>query len=321
MTINDAAQMYFDLKQGLIKPSSFANSYRWYRDHIKDRIGDMEINDMTNRELQKFYNSLVTEKCKNNPDKTLSAHSIKDIVGFLKTILYFAMEEGEMNERRYKLKSPYGMRVNDNNQDEYLDERYYKKLLENCVDLEKSLFTKAKIFTLIALTTGLRNGEICGLQWEDVDIENKTIEVRKTVQRIVNADGSSYINIGSPKSEKSKRTVLMPDVTAETLHKYKKLLDVENEKFYILGAKKPTEPRTIRQAYQRFLKSIDIPYLHPHALRHTFATYSISNGGDIKTTSMLLGHANTAITLDTYTHVTKKQVEKTVNKLNDIFNF
>lgn len=320
MTMNEAADMYFEVKQGLIKPSSYVNAQRWYRDHIKDSIGEMELNSITNRELQKFYNRLATAKCKNDPNKTLSQHVIKDIVGFAKTILYFAMEEGEMQERRYKLKSPYGMRTNESNQDEYLDENYYKKVLENCINLENNLYKKAKVFTLIALTTGMRNGEICGLQWKDIHFENGTIEVKKTVQRITKLDGSSYINIGDPKSKTSKRTVIMPNITKQTLQKYKEMLNVDNEELYVLGNEKPTEPRTIRQSYKRYLKKLDIPYIHPHALRHTFTTYSISNGGDVKTISMLLGHANTGITLDTYTHITKRQIEKTVNKLNDIFS-
>ena len=320
MTMDEAAKMYFDLKQGLMRPSSFANLQRLFRDHIQPQIGKVQINDITNRELQKFYNSLVTEKCKNS-DKTLSVGVIKDIVGLAKIILYFAMEEGEMQERRYKLRSPYGMRRNENGQDEYLSEEYYKKILTECANIQSACKKRAKpkIFVLLALTTGMRNGEICGLQWQDINFSDNTLSVKRTVQRIETIDGAGYVNIGEPKSAKSERTVIMPDITSNTLKKYKTMLNIQNDNYYVLGSERPTEPRTMRESYRRLLKYLQIPYIRPHALRHTFATYMIGNGGDVKTTSMLLGHANTAITLDTYTHVTKKQKEKTFHKINELF--
>lgn len=322
MILNEAAEMYFDLKQGLMKPSSFANLQRMYRDHIREYIGYMEIDDLNNRQMQKFYNSLVRRKCLNNSSKTLSKGAAKDIIGLLKTICYFAMEEGEMQEHRYKLKTPYGFREIDEDRPGYLPEDTYGLVLDLCLEISSSSkYNQAKIFTIIALTTGMRIGEVCGLQWKDFDFKSSTVKVNKTVQRIVNEDGSSYIHIGEPKSKTSKRACVLLDITKVALNKYKSTLNDENPDYFMLTNKdKPTEPRTVRQTYQRFLKSNNIPYIHPHALRHSFCTYSISNGGDVKTTSKLMGHANTGITLDTYTHITQKQVETTVNNLNKIFS-
>ena len=273
--------------------------------------------------MQKFYNSLVGKKMKSDLTKTLSSKTAKDIFTFAKTILYFAMEEGEISERRFKTKTPYGFRETDNGQDEYFKEEEYKKLLLLSMTIDESgkIYNQSKIFTMLALTTGMRIGEICGLKWNDVDFESNIIKIQRTVQRIVNIDGSSYINIGEPKSKSSKRTVILTDVAEEALLKYKRCFGEENclPNNYILTNKHtPTEPRTVRQGYSRLLKANDIQYIHPHGLRHTFTTYAIDNGIDVKTTSALLGHAHTSMTLDIYTHITEKQMKNTVNRLNEI---
>lgn len=319
MKFKEAAEMYFDIKSGLMKPSSFANMKRLYRDHIAEYFDDIELDNINSREMQKYYNSLVSKKSKRNANEVLSEHVIKDIVGLAKTICYNAMAEGEMQERRFKLKRPYGMRRCENGQAEYLNEQNYKIIMGFCTNGDYIANGKAKVMTVLALTTGMRIGEICGLKWEDVDFEKGIITVRRTVQRIVNDNGTSYINIGSPKSETSKRDVIILDITKLVLSDYKKYLNIGSESLFVLGGSKPTEPRTLRQAYSRFLRKIGVEYIRPHTLRHTFCTYSISNGCDIKTVSKLLGHSKTDITLDTYTHITQNQIDKTTNVLNAIF--
>lgn len=323
LTVNQAADLYFEMKKGLMKPSSYVNAQRLYRDHIRQYFEDMDCETITSREMQKFYNSLVNRKMKSDPAKTLSSKTAKDIFTFAKTILYFAMEEGEMTERRFKTKTPYGFRDIDNGQDEYFKEEQYKKLmlLSTTIDEKGKNYNQSKMFVMLALTTGMRIGEICGLKWNDVDFESNTIKVQRTVQRIVNIDGSSYINVGEPKSKSSKRVVILTEIAKETLFKYKKYFGAENclPNNYILTNKStPAEPRTVRQGYSRLLKANDIQYIHPHGLRHTFTTYAIDNGIDVKTTSQLLGHAHTSMTLDTYTHITEKQMKNTVNRLNEI---
>lgn len=317
MTFKDAADMYFEIKKGLMKPSSYANFLHIYKKHIAEALDDIDLSEMDSRQLQKFYNSLVNKKCELKKDMTISKHSAKDIVGLVKTILYFAMDEGQMEERSFRLKTPYGFRDTDERKD-FLDEKSYKKLINCCVDLSSKRYLLAKIFAILSVTTGLRIGEVCGLKWEDVNFKKNTIEVKRTVQRIQSENGG-YINIGEPKTQTSKRTVALLSITKEVLKRYKKICDnPDSNTFVLTGKTTPSEPRTVRQTYQRFLKANKIDYVRPHALRHTFTTYSISNGCDVKTISHLLGHANTSITLDTYTHMTKKQMSKTVSKLNKI---
>lgn len=327
MTFKEAAELYYELKDGLMKPSSHASSKHMYAMHIAPYFDEYDCEKINSRELQKFYNSLVNKKKRNNPNERLSEHTIKDIVGLVKTILYFAMEEGEIPETRFKTKKPYGMTKYDNGQEDFLNEKDYKKLIKLCTDGNFKNRGAAKIFIILSVTAGLRIGEVCGLQWGDIDFENKTISIKRTVQRIYLGDSGgekrTKVIIGDPKSEKSKRTVYILDLALEALKQYKEYRNPKNTNLFVVGTNNgtvPNEPRMLRQAYARFLAKNDVKYIHPHALRHTFCTYAIGEGCDIKTVSELMGHSNVSMTLDIYTHTMEKQKEKTRNELNIIFS-
>lgn len=105
---------------------------------------------------------------------------------------------------------------------------------------------------LIALFTGVRIGELCGLQMKDISLTDKTISINKTVQRIYDKKkGESYLHIGPPKTKTSARTIPVPSLLMNIIKKFY----TENPNHYFLtGKTKPTEPRTYRQFFSRFLK-------------------------------------------------------------------
>lgn len=320
MKFSEIAEMYYEDNKGLMKPTSYSSSRWMYDHHIRDYWADRDVTEITSRETQKFFNYLAVKPMPSNPDKTFSEHVVKDIVGLFKTICYYAMREGVIPEFTFKLRKPIGIREKDKTRAAVMDENEYRKVLQLCTDFNFKENAHAKIFCLLGLTCGLRIGEVCGLRWEDIDFDRRTASVKRTVTRICDPDtGASYINIGKPKSKTSERNVYLIECAAETLNRYKVFKGVEDGTEYIIGGKTPSEPRTLRQAYQRFLKKHGINYLHPHGLRHTFCTVTIANGCDIKTVSSLLGHSDTAITLGTYTHITSKQIQNTIDSINTIF--
>lgn len=100
---------------------------------------------------------------------------------------------------------------------------------------------------LLCLFTGLRVGELCGLTWDDIDFENGTLSVKRTVQRI-NKRGSSEVIIGSPKSKTSIRIVPIPAFLLDLLSQQKK----DNKLFLLSGTAKPTERERCNIASRRF---------------------------------------------------------------------
>lgn len=317
MKYKEIAEIYFEDNKATMKPASYYNTRYMYEKYIADYWNEQDISGINSREAQKYYNH-VSKITKADGAQLLAEHTVKDIVALFKTICYYAMREGIMHEFAFKLRKPYGIREKDEARPEYMPEEICKKLIEICTsDIKK--YSKAKIFTLLAMTTGLRIGEACGLRWEDIDFEAQTAKIKRTVERIYDGDSkSTYLHIGDPKTKTSKRIIYLPDVLVKALKEYLEYKGGDDAD-YILGKKVPAEPRTIRQGYTRFIKVYEIEYVHPHALRHTFCTNALSNGCDIKMISNLLGHSNTQITLNVYTHITSQQQRDTMNKLNKLF--
>lgn len=166
------------------------------------------------------------------------------------------------------------------------------------------------ISVLLRLFTGLRIGELCGLKWSDIDFQNGTVSVCRTVQRI-NKHGKSEVAIGSPKSKSSVRIVPIPDFLLAILKAKRK-----GDDFYIItGTSKPTEPRTMQNRFKSILKTCGIRNVNFHLLRHTYATICIENGFDPKTLSELLGHADASITLNRYVHSSMQMKKNYVSRL------
>ena len=170
---------------------------------------------------------------------------------------------------------------------------------------------------LIALFTGVRIGELCGLQMKDISLTDKTININKTVQRIYDKrKQSSYLHIGPPKTKTSARTIPVPSLLMNIIKKFY----TENPNHYFLtGKTKPTEPRTYRQFFARFLKRNGLQKVKFHEIRHTFAVRAIEIPEfDIKSLSEILGHKNVSFTLNVYGSANLQQKVKCMNLLNEL---
>ncbi len=181
-------------------------------------------------------------------------------------------------------------------------------------------FNFVRLAIQTTLHTGLRVGEVCGLQFKDVDIENGTISVNKIITR-----ESSYkldskrktkiskLRIKEPKTANSRREI---PLSKDVLHQYKILLKIVNPECYVAtNSETPTEPRQMNIELKRILKTLGIEPIRFHDLRHTFATRCISSGIDEKTVSLLLGHSDVLTTLKLYTHVDHDSKKTAMDKL------
>jgi Site-specific recombinase XerD len=152
---------------------------------------------------------------------------------------------------------------------------------------------------LLSLYTGMRLGEVCALKWADVDFEQGTITVKRTVQRILRG-AKTALMIGTPKSLHSRRTIPVPVFLLKQLHEM--IADNDEDTFIFGTTATPAEPRTVQRRFSRFMEKLGIQNVHFHTLRHSFATRLLELGVDIKTVSVLLGHGSAKITLDCYAH-------------------
>ena len=169
---------------------------------------------------------------------------------------------------------------------------------------------------MISLYTGLRIGELCALQWKDIDLKGRIVHVRKTVQRIFYKEWTgatkSSVVITAPKTRSAARDVPLASFLVPLL---RELHCSDPETYVLSGDRKCLEPKTYRTFYKRFLERNNLPMLRFHGLRHTFATLCIEDGADCKTVSALLGHASVNLTLSLYVHPQIEQKRKCIERL------
>ncbi len=183
-----------------------------------------------------------------------------------------------------------------------------EEVLKNNVNIRK-------VCLLLCLYTGLRIGEVCGLKWEDIDFNNKTLIVKRTIERIKNNNpkikSKTILIESTPKSETSNRVVPISDFIITLLKDFKG----KDENYILSNSTKLYDPRQFRKFFKRIMKKADIDYTNFHALRHTFATRSIESHMDIKTLSEILGHSNVNITLNLYVHPTDEFKKNSIENL------
>ena len=161
---------------------------------------------------------------------------------------------------------------------------------------------------LLALTTGLRRGEVLGLRWVDVDLNAGTLAVRQSLQR---TKGGSVFT--PPKTKKSRRQVALPSVTAEALARHRaEQLRVrrelggayrDHELVVANGDGTPFLPNAFTHAFTDLVARANVKRVRFHDLRHSHATQLLKEGVHVKVVSERLGHSKVGITLDTYSHV------------------
>ena len=158
-----------------------------------------------------------------------------------------------------------------------------------------------------ALATGLRQGELLGLRWQDVDLSDGTVTVRHTLSRI-------GAGLGEPKTEASRRTVRLPDSAAGALRRHKatqKLVRLTDGYVFATRTGTPLQARNVTRGFHRALQKAGVERRRFHDLRHTFATLLLSQGVDIAVVSKALGHSNVSTTADIYSHWTRPMQERT----------
>ena len=284
MTIATLVAEWLLSVQNRVKESPLANYRLKLKKHIIPSFGAMNCCAVGSKEIYGFINAKIVEG--------LSSRYVSDILVLMKSMFKYAARE-------YGIKNVFdGITMP-------------KKQSKEVRLLTRNEETKLKAYITdnpslvgmgIALTmyTGLRVGELCALTWEAIDLENHTLTVKKTMQRIQNHEGGSKTKliITEPKSEKSHRMIPIPECMIEMLRSFK----ADDGCFLLTGETKPMEPRAMQYRFSRLLKRLWLPHIHYHALRHGWASHAIELGFDVKTLSEILGHSSVELILRLYVH-------------------
>ncbi|WP_339321801.1 site-specific integrase [Paenibacillus sp. FSL W8-0194] len=274
--------------------------------HISPALGHYELTKISTAMIEKFYIKLKTEK-------QLSERSILDIHKVLKSSFDAAVK------RKYVSYNP----VKDAETPKVSQkEMTVWDLPETLAFLHAARDNRLYIAFLLALNTGMRQSEILGLTWKDVDLENGTLTVRQTLSH----DGKEL----SPqtKTKASTRSISLNNKLIAELKKHKRILAREKlacgplykdmNLVVCTSNGTPVIPRNVLRSFYAIIKKAEVPRIRFHDLRHTVATLMLKEGINPKIVKEILGHSDIRITLDTYSHVLPSIHKDTAQKYGDM---
>lgn len=303
-----------------LKQSTRASYESYIKNHFVPAFGRMALRDLTPRLLQQFYNYKTEQE-------GLSPKTILNINLCLHKALEHAAREGLIpSNPASAINLPRGNRPTI----EILT------LDEQARVVRASYQHRYGLFVRLALFTGLRLGELLGLQWTDIDFNARILYVRRTLNRLQKTGlPKGYIGprteivIQEPKTQNSIRTIPLLPMLLQELSHWRSVQDADrmaageqyqNSKMLVtnpLGGY--IEPRTFKDYYNEILSLAGVGHRTFHALRHTFASRALEQGMDAKTLSVLLGHYSVAFTLDTYAHVLDNHKREGMQLMEELY--
>ena len=291
-------------KKDYIKESTYSNYSNIISNHIIPELGNIKLSNFNNKLIQEYLiNKYKTGRLDGNGG--LSYKTIRDIIAVVKSSLKYAIKEEMINNINLDFTYP---KIGNK------DKIYImpKKDQERLITYIKQNEDTRSLGILLALYSGIRIGELCALQWKDIDFKNNILHINKTLQRIYikdNKESVSKIIITNPKTHNAERDIPLNKGFADILKKYQ----TESNNYILSNCDKWIEPRTYRRYFKKCLDKAKIGQINFHGLRHTFATNCIKLGVDYKTVSEILGHANVNITLNLYVHPQMSQKKKCID--------
>lgn len=308
----------WNYKRAELKTSSFTRYESIYRNYIKDTtLGKMKIQDIRRIHCQKHITGII-----NTNTLSVAKTARKVII----TCLNDAYNEGIIGKNWM---STVKMPKNKEKINKYMffTDEEQRLILKSLTNERYDLGIK------IAFGTGFRLGEILALTWNDLNIEECTLEVNKSLKQtlVVHDDEtrSSQLLLQTPKTESSYRTVPIPENLLKSIIAYRKTQletimknrDIYNDQGYILADDlgNPLEPRTLPRYFKTVQESLELPYRKFHSIRHSYATRLFELDIPVKTVQVLLGHKDIATTMNIYTHVVQEKKDNAAESINYLF--
>ena len=294
MTVKDLCEEWLAVSAVRHKETTAANYRMKLETHIYPAFGDIALCKLCAGDIHAF----IRDK------KELAPSYLYDILVLLKTVLKYAHNTyGTENIMKNVVmpKKPKKELV--------LPSHREQKKLCSCLFASGD---RTALGILIAAFMGLRIGEICGLKWEDVDLEKGMLYIRRTVQRIQCRGGSAktVLYTGLPKSRLSLRKIPVPRILEPLFSKFAGA----KEEFILTGTETCMEPRTLDNHFKKTLAKAGLERIKFHTLRHMFATNFIESCGDAKALSEILGHSTVEITLKLYVHSSDEWKRDCINR-------
>jgi integrase len=294
--------------RGNVKPITFESYERVLRVHVVPTLGRAKLNNLTPLHLQSLYRERL--------DSGLSSRTVQYVHVLMHRALKQAVRWGLLPRNVSEAVDPPRI---------HRKEMHPLSPVQARTFLEVAREDRLETLYVVALHCGLRQGELFGLRWSDVDLEEGTLQVNRTLTQT--KDGPVFT---VPKTLKSRRNVRLTNSAVEALKRHSERqaqemvkMDTLYEDQGLVLASEVGTPLNRQNVTQRSFKPLllraGLPKIRFHDLRHTCATLLLGKGVHPKFVQELLGHSTIAITLDTYSHILPGMGDQTVNAMDDVF--
>lgn len=328
MTLNVLFEQSMSVRT--LKPSTRSNYIAMWNANVKDSfLGNMKIADVRPNHIKIFY----IEDCVKQ--KNLKKNTIK----LLQNLIFSSFENAVDNDLIRKNPAKKALKDFEDDAAEKipLTEKQVAELIEFCSN--HSCYNIHVPFLVVALGTGLRCSEICGLQWCDVDLNNKELTVdHQLVYKNVDGTGCKFY-ISTPKTKAGIRKIPLTDSVCRAFVELKKQnmilgrvcefeIDGYSNFCFISGNGQPFATNAvnsflygIQKAYNNKYPETPLPHISAHILRHTACTLYARARMDIKALQSIMGHQDASITMNIYNHADDEHTRNEISRLNNVINF
>jgi len=290
-----------------VRPKTYDQYKQIVTNHIVPILGRIKLKDVRPDHVQSLYNTKLKSGTSNR--------TVRMIHAVLHVALNQALQMGIISR---------------NPSDAVIKPKLIKKEMKTLTDTQVQTLllavrgTRYEALYLLAVTTGLREGELLGLKWSDLDWITRNLSIQRQLQRL---SGQGMV-FSEPKSASGRRVIALGSATIEKLREHYKHQQlerlaagerwIENDLIFptIIGT--PNEGSNLIRNFKSLLRASNLPIIRFHDLRHTAATLMLQQGIHPKVVQERLGHSQISLTLDTYSHVLPNMQEEAAEKIDEL---
>ncbi len=274
-----------------IRLSSYLNYLKLLKNYLVPELGKIKLQKLTPQQISAFYSKKIKEG--------LSPKTVRDIHGVLHKAIDSAVKWEILPRNVCDAVTP----PRNPHKEKTVLTKHQARIL-----LDQVKAHRLEALLVLAVTTGMREGEILALRWQDIDFEDNSLQVQRAVSYL---KGYGYVE-SEPKTAKSRRMIKLPVFVVNILKQHRtqqedqrkevgkawieKGLVFTNAQGYFYSS------NTLRKVFRRFLLSIDLPNMRFHDLRHSAATILLTMKVHPKVVQEILGHSQISVTMDLYSH-------------------
>ena len=271
---SELIQEWLTSAKAKVKPSSYAQYVKRAEKNILPYFSGAKLRDITPESVLGFVQHLQSEG--------YNEKYIYDLTTLLKSVL-------KSITRTYGYPDPTvgmeGLLTGREHADIPREPAYGEELCERLIEVLSTDTDLTKCGILMTLYTGLRIGELCALKWEDIDLDNGTLTIRRTIQRVSTEDGSVLM---TTELGKRAREIPLPQALRGVLLDFR----TSSDRYLLSGTTSPIEPRTMQYRLRAFLKKAYLPDISFSELRKLFIKRCLSRGADVTVLADVLGNAS-----------------------------